>query len=232
MLRKTLIVFFIFLVFFAVVRVFSIFDSFDIMLYWLYLLLSFIVLSTVFLLVKKGVLRSSLFFISTLAVSLLLLKSPDILGYSVSYKESSIEDNSNLPTVQQGDFVVSKHFGFEVQPGNMYGIEVNNVWYRKRLHGMPGDKVHICNEKVYINGVRRSAESQWKEQLINDFSQCNKINQVFILKADSYYFLGDNPYKIYDSRHFGVVTTKQIIAKSLYVIRDDDSVSSLDVDFQ
>lgn len=202
------------------------------MVYWLYSLVSFIVFSSIFLWVKKGIGRASLFFVLILTVSFLFLKSPDILGYSVSYKESAVTDNSNLPTVQQGDFVISKHFGFEIQPGNMYGIEVNNVWYRKRLHGMPGDKVHLCNEKVYINGVRRSVDNQWKKQPINDFSQCNKINQVFILKADTYYFLGDNPSKSYDSRHFGTIAKDKIIAKSLYVIRDDDSVSSLDVDFQ
>lgn len=221
----------LFLLLLASVRFFSIFDSFDSLIYWFSALIIFNISCFVFLWRRNGFFRSAIAISIFLVSSHFFLKNPSLVGYSLDYKGSETEDNSNLPTIQHRDFIISKHFNLKFQPGSMYGIKVNNKVFRKRLHGMPGDKVHICNYKVYINGFMRSVNDHWQRTAVSDFSDCDKVNHVLKLQQGEYYFLGDNTYKSYDSRSFGTINEQQIIAKSLYVIRGDNDILNLSVQF-
>ncbi|WP_164852360.1 signal peptidase I [Rheinheimera riviphila] len=160
------------------------------------------------------------------------LKNPDFVGYSVDYIDLSRTDNSNNPTIQHGDFIISKHFNVVMQRGAMYAVFVDNKLYRKRLHGIPQDNIHVCNLRVYVNGNNYSTDQQWIGKGISDFSQCQNTNHAFKLKDGEYYLLGDHIYNSNDSRNFGPVEKSQVIAKALYLINSKGIVTELEVRFK
>lgn len=213
------------------VRVFSLFDSFEMLQYWAITLAVTIIGSIAVVWWRK----SGLWALSLLLLQLLslhfYLDNPDWIGYSVDYIGPTRTDHSNYPTIQSGDFIISKHFHIELQQGAMYGVFADQKMYRKRLHGMPQDKIHVCHLRVYVNGKHYSIDQQWVGKGITDFSQCKNTNHVFQLKDGEYYVLGDYIYNSKDSRTFGPVQKSQIMAKSLYVIDANGVVTALDARF-
>lgn len=224
--------FLLFLVILLSVRCFSLFDSLLLLNAWFIILFTFLLCSIAYIWWIKNFITSAAAFITLSLISFFYLKNPALNGYSIDYKGNYNVSLSNYPTVDLDDFIISKHINFPIQPGSMYGVKVKGKRYRKRLHGMPGDKIHICNSKVYINGLHYSVENNWHGQSNSDFSKCDKINQVFTLKADEYYFIGDNLYNSYDSRKFGAVRAENIISKFLYIIKSNDSIKNAGVDFK
>jgi len=223
---------FVFFTFLFCVRAFSLFDSFIYFKIWALALAIFMLASVIFIWWRKS-------FIWALALLLIFplslhfyLKNPAFVGYSLDYIHHSRTDNSNNPTIQHGDFIVTKHFNFAIQPGAMYSVIVDNKPYRKRLHGIPGDNIHVCNLRVYVNGKNYSVDQQWLGQAVADFSKCHHLNHAFTLKPGEYYLLGDNIYNSRDSRSFGAIQKSQIFAKALYVIDADGVTSELDIHFK
>lgn len=80
----------------------------------------------------------------------------------------------------------------------------------KRVIGLPGEKIKIQNEKVFIN------DGVLSEPYINEKmnSPADKNLPVdFVIPTDAYYVMGDNRNDSRDSRYFGVVSVKSIIGK-------------------
>ncbi|WP_341790772.1 signal peptidase I [Rickettsia endosymbiont of Polydrusus tereticollis] len=135
---------------------------------------------------------------------------------------------------QRGDIIVFR------PPHNM------DVRYIKRLIGLPGDKVQLIDDVIYINdqkieriedGIFISEEGRkykrYKETLPNGMSYFsykiapingtlieNKYGntEVFYVPQDKYFFLGDNRDESNDSRiDLGYVPFENFIAKAQFI---------------
>lgn len=90
--------------------------------------------------------------------------------------------------------------------------------YIKRVIGLPGETIQIIGGQAYKvdeNGEQILIDSlDWisnKEKLRTDG---NRNNQTIVLGKDEYFMMGDNRNHSFDSRDWGVVKRKAILAKA------------------
>ena len=83
----------------------------------------------------------------------------------------------------------------------------NNATIIKRVIGMPGDKVKIRNNKIYINN--KIIEDEYAYGETSDYDEIN-------LGDDEYFVLGDNRLISKDSRYFGAIKKSDIKGKAVF----------------
>jgi len=141
---------------------------------------------------------------------------PGIWGFLMPYRP-----------VRRGDPIV---FRYPVKPSDHFV---------KRVIGLPGDRVHLQNKQVYINGMplsepyavyRRSSYEAFRDDFPGGsgphsdvttswFLQLRKLahNGELIVPAKSYFVLGDNRDNSLDSRFWGLVPAENIVGRPLII---------------
>lgn len=84
--------------------------------------------------------------------------------------------------------------------------------YVKRIVGLPGEKIEIKDEKVYIDDVLLS-ESYLGHFVYTDAAKA--LTGVWELKSGQYFVMGDNRPGSNDSRYFGPVDKKFVLGKAV-----------------
>ncbi|MDF1617164.1 signal peptidase I [Petrocella sp. FN5] len=82
----------------------------------------------------------------------------------------------------------------------------------KRVVGIPGDSIDIKDGYVYVNGALLD------ESYTEDLTFPSIIQYPLTLSEGYYFLLGDNRDVSRDSRHFGLVSARQIEGKALFRI--------------
>lgn len=84
----------------------------------------------------------------------------------------------------------------------------------KRIIGVPGDIIDIINNKVYVNGTPID-ESNYLDQTVNTYLYSGSVIEFpYQVPEDYYFMMGDNRVNSKDSRVFGPIPRKDIIAKA------------------
>ena len=110
----------------------------------------------------------------------------------------------NMSSPNRGDVIVFKPNGNE-----------NSHYYVKRIVGLPGEKIQIIENRVYINGEK-----------LDEVYETTNIDNVGIageeitLDSDEYFVLGDNRENSEDSRNadVGAVKRDYIYGKAWFVV--------------
>ncbi|MEG1945832.1 MAG: signal peptidase I [Lachnospiraceae bacterium] len=137
-----------------------------------------------------------------------------------------VDGSSMENTLHTGDNLITDKISYRFQDPERFDIIVfqyaQDVYYIKRVIGLPGEKVQIAeNGSIYINGSILE-ESYGKETMINPGTALEEIT----LGEKEYFVLGDNRNNSKDSRDpsVGVIHKKDIIGKAWCRVYPFDSI--------
>lgn len=133
----------------------------------------------------------------TLAIGDHILVSKFIYGTKIPFTTSRL---LKIRDPRRGDVIV---FEYPEDPSKDF---------IKRLIGTPGDTVQVINKKVYVNGkLYENPHEVHKENDIIPKEQNPRDNTDLItVPANSYFVMGDNRDRSYDSRFWKFVRNDQI----------------------
>ena len=125
-----------------------------------------------------------------------------------------IVGSSMYSTLKNGDLVLlsKAHYKFSnVQRGDIISFLYNDTKYLvKRVIGVPGDKIEIKDNILYINN--KKVEEDYLDDVITDDFSLDSLGYDVI--PDGYYFvMGDNRENSLDSREIGLIKKSDIIGK-------------------
>lgn len=122
--------------------------------------------------------------------------------------QTTIEGTSMEPSIKNNDSVIIQKLSYYWRDPKRYDVivfpvatddseENSDVFYIKRVIGLPGEVVQIINGKVYINGNKLKGDTYSEEEIINP----GIAEMPVQLDKDEYFVLGDNRNMSTDSRY-------------------------------
>ncbi len=112
---------------------------------------------------------------------------------------TTVEGNSMDPCLQDGDELIVEKISYLTGDPQRFDVIVfeqsEGVNYVKRIIGLPGEKVQIKGEKIYVND--RAVFDEFRKEKMKD---AGIAEDKIILGADEYFVLGDNRNASKDSR--------------------------------
>jgi len=173
---------------------------------------------------------------------------------SFLFEPFKIPSGSMIPTLQIGDYILVNKFVYGIRLP-VIGTEVfeidlpergdvmvfkypdnPRINYIKRVIGLPGDKIHYENKRLYVNDalMSRSIKAQlppmaprkaiYNEMLGDvehdiqmDLNRMASYPDTWTLGEGEYFMMGDNRDNSRDSRSWGVVPEGNIVGKAFAV---------------
>lgn len=127
-----------------------------------------------------------------------------------------VNGDSMNPTLTDGQFMFLNEIGYHINGVKRFDIVVVNSDTRliKRVIGLPGDNIEYRGSNLYING--EIVEENFRHYVTDDF----KLEDLGYDKIPEGYYLvlGDNRPNSKDSRMIGLVSKKQIMGKTNFII--------------
>ncbi|MCL2874286.1 MAG: signal peptidase I [Defluviitaleaceae bacterium] len=147
--------------------------------------------------------------LSDLLVALII-----IAALFVFFWPAVVDGPSMEPTFLSGDYLIisrASAWRSNFRHGDFVACRIEdngqNITIIKRLVAMEGDLVEIINGRVYVNG-----ELNYQ----NDYGVIYAIaDRAFTLGAGEFFVVGDNGIESLDSRMFGVLEQRQMVARVL-----------------
>lgn len=121
-----------------------------------------------------------------------------------------VQGNSMLPNIHEGNIKIINHLPKSFDRGDIVVAKdyKDKILIIKRVVGLPGEKVDVIKDKVYING--RELEEPYLENKYKKEDDC--IGNMR-LENDEYFLMGDNRAGSVDSRDLGPFKRDDIIGR-------------------
>ncbi len=159
-------------------------------------------------------------------VETILLSVVLFLGINSISSRIRVESISMQPTLYAGNYVLVNKLAYqwgEPHRGDVivfkFPPDPEQVPYIKRVIGLPGDRIHIADGKVMING----------QVLDEPYLQVPTMQGGdWVVPEDSLFVMGDNRNNSSDSRSWGMVPMKNVIGKAVLVYWPPSRWATLD----
>ena len=175
-----------------------------------------------------------------------------------------IPSRSMVPTLQVGDFILVNKFAYglhlpvsrtkvvdigEPKRGDVmvfFPPHMNDTYFIKRVIGLPGDKIEVKDNVLYINGKRASqeliqalppsrpeVEVMWENIYGHRHLMAKHVipsrysNYSTTVPAGHYFMMGDNRDNSLDSREWGFVPEKDVVGKAFAIWMHWDKLLSI-----
>lgn len=193
------------------------------------------------------------------------------MALNVTYARYRMPSGSMMPTLQIGDFIIVDRSSYGIpipfteleytatsdpQAGEVIVFrypEDPSISYIKRVIGIPGDRISICNKEVYVNGEKKFQKeigvymgdgfglmmngSIQKTETINQREHsilinnhrpastefCHEGGNEIHVPDGQYFVMGDNRDNSRDSRYWGFVPRDNVIGKAKFIWMNWDS---------
>lgn len=131
-----------------------------------------------------------------------------------------VPSGSMISTINIGDHLIGFRLAYTFSNPKRGDIvmfdapDVDNKIYIKRIIGLPGDKILIKDCKLYVNGVEQKesyVKNGWK-MVKGTYGN----DKEYVVPKGEYFMMGDNRDNSSDSRVWGSVKRKSIIAKAIF----------------
>src|SRR6267142_5552337 len=143
------------------------------------------------------------------------------------YQPVKVEGTSMLPGLEDQERIFINKFVYRweaISRGDIvvfrYPRDISKS-YIKRVIGVPGDRIHMEDGQVFVNGSKLS-ESYIPAEYFD-----HRSYSEFTVPADSYFLLGDHRSMSNDSREFGPVEREYIYGKAVFVYWPVEKVGRL-----
>ena len=143
-------------------------------------------------------------------------------------QRTSVSGSSMETTLSDGDQLLVDKLSYRFQAPKRFDIIVfpyqyeENVYYIKRIIGLPGETVQVKDGYVYINGEKLESDIYGKEVMQSTGIAAEPIT----LGDDEYFVLGDNRNNSSDSRDpsVGILKRKDLLGRAWVRIYPFDKV--------
>lgn len=145
---------------------------------------------------------------------LAILSAVLISSFIVSH--TKVPTASMVPTINPGDHLIVNRMPYyyrDPMRGEIVVFHFEGDHLIKRIIGVPGDEINIESGKVYVNGELLQ-EEYLKDKESTYLYAGAKVKFPYIVPEDSYFMMGDNRSNSKDSRVFGPIARKEIVAKA------------------
>lgn len=119
-----------------------------------------------------------------------------------------VNGNSMYDTLNGKEFMILNKLG-EINRYDIVVVDAEDEELIKRVYGMPGEKIEIENNNIYIND--KKIEDKYA------YGNTSSMDAI-TLKDDEYFVLGDNRVVSLDSRIIGPVKKKNIKGTTNFII--------------
>ncbi|WP_066399154.1 signal peptidase I [Cytobacillus eiseniae] len=134
-----------------------------------------------------------------------------------------VEGVSMMPTLEDGNKLIVNKISYQIGELNRFDVIVfhhnQEEDFVKRIIGLPGDKIEYSNDELYVNGkkVEEPYLDKYRKEalgarLTGDFTLMEKTGEE-IVPEGKLFVLGDNRLESWDGRHFGFISTNQVVGK-------------------
>jgi signal peptidase I len=161
--------------------------------------------------------------LETLILSVVLF-----LGINAVTARIRVDSISMQPNLYAGDFVMVNRLAFRLGTplrGDVvvfrYPPNPDQIPYIKRIVGLPGDKVHIADGKVYVNS-----------ELLNEpyLTVTTLRGGDWVIPENNLFVMGDNRNNSSDSRAWGMVPMENVIGRGEIIYWPPENWGLLHVD--
>lgn len=157
-------------------------------------------------------------FIETLVMALSIF----VVVYLFFFQPHQVKGNSMYGTFIDGEFLLTNKISYRLgqpQRGDIiiFKAPTNEEYdYIKRIIALPGEKIMIKNNRVYINDQLLDESSYLKTSQNTRTGYFLREGQQLQLEEASFFVMGDNREHSSDSRDWGLVPKQNIVGKAWF----------------
>lgn len=168
-----------------------------------------------------ALLKGLFFFVMEILETIVFIGSLFIVLYLFIAQPNQVKGISMNDTYANGDYIFTSKVTYKFrapQRGDVVVFHSPGNWdieYIKRIIGLPGDKITITDQELYVND-RHVDEPYLGSKTVLWENGFTKNAVPFTVPEGYLYVMGDNRQRSSDSREFGPVTFKSIIGQVFY----------------
>ncbi len=132
-----------------------------------------------------------------------------------------VSGNSMVPTMHTGDYLITEKISYKLRNPKRGEIIVlknprdESQDFIKRVIAVPGDKLQILNNAVYVNN-QPLTENYLPAGIITRSGAFVTEGSTIKVAGNQYFVFGDNREHSSDSREWGPVTKEEIVGKAFF----------------
>ncbi|HOH38616.1 MAG TPA: signal peptidase I [Spirochaetota bacterium] len=129
------------------------------------------------------------------------------------------KDSSMEPAYKKGTILlINKFSGISKNDPVLVKLkDRENQAVVSRIIAVAGDNVEIRGKKIFVNGAEKQIVIRDERIFSAEFTERDNMAKITV-PDDSFFLLGDNFDRAYDSRFFGVVKSENLVGKIIFNI--------------